>query len=97
MKSDTFSHIKEYDLEIDRLVNYIKENKCKSVAIQFPDGLKCHAHKVADELREKTGVEVIIWAGSSYGACDLAVDVQRLQCDLLVHWGHAEWKYGSTF
>jgi len=97
MKTDEFSHIKEYDLEIDRVIDYMKEHDCKSVTIQLSDGLKCHAHKIAEQIEKATGAEVIIWAGSAYGACDLAIDVKRFQCDLLVHFGHSEWKYGSTF
>lgn len=97
MVSDEFSHVKEYDLEMDRLVNYMKEHQIRSVCIQLPDGLKCHANKMADEITERTGAEVIIWGSTAYGACDLAIDVKRFQCDLLVHWGHSEWKYGSTF
>ena len=97
MLTDEFSHIKEYDLELDRVIKFIKENGCKSVAIQLPDGLKCHAHKITKAIEDATQAEVIIWAGSAYGACDLAIDVRRFNCDLLIHWGHSEWKYGSTF
>ena len=75
----------------------MKEHEIKSVCIQLPDGLKCHAHIITKQIEEATGAEVIIWAGSAYGACDLAIDVKRFQCDLLIHWGHSEWKYGTTF
>ncbi|MFQ5620492.1 MAG: diphthamide synthesis protein [Candidatus Nanoarchaeia archaeon] len=92
-----FSHVGEYDLELERVISYMKEHEIKSVCIQLPDGLKCHAHKITEEIEGATGAEVIIWAGSAYGACDLAIDAKRFQCDLLIHWGHSEWKYGSTF
>jgi len=82
-----------YDLEIEKAIAAIKEKNAKIVAIQFPDGLKPYASKIADEITEKTDAQVIIWGGSHYGACDLAVDVERLGVDLLIAWGHKEWVY----
>ena len=86
-----------YDLELERAVAKIKEHNCKVVGIQMPDGMKHHAEKIQDALEEATGADIIIWAGSCYGACDLAIDMRRLGCELLIQWGHTEWKYGSTF
>ncbi len=83
----------QYDLEIDRIVKEIKQKKAKKVCLQLPDGLKPHAKELADEIKQKTAAEIIIWAGSNFGACDLAVDVQRLGVDLLVAFGHSEWRY----
>lgn len=83
----------QYDLELPRIVKEIKAKKAKLVCLQLPDGLKPKAKEMADAIREETGAEVLIWAGSNYGACDLAIDVQRLGVDLLIHYGHSEWKY----
>ena len=82
----------EYDLELERAAEEIKKTKTKRVCIQLPDGLKQEAKKIADELKEKTGAEIIIWLGSCYGACDIPKQVEELKVDLLIQWGHSEWK-----
>ena len=87
----------DYDLELDRLIKHMLDNNIKSVCIQLPDGLKPKAKEIADQIKAHTNAEVIIWGSTAYGACDLAIDAKRLGADLLVHWGHSEWKYGSTF
>lgn len=87
----------DFDLELDRACAKIEEIGAKRVGIQVPDGLKHHSDHIQDELEKRTGCDVIIWAGSCYGACDLAIDLRRLGCDLLIQWGHTEWKYGSIF
>ena len=85
--------VESYDLELSKAIQSIKEKNAKIVAIQLPDGLKPYANKIADEIEEATKARIIIWGGSCYGACDLAVDVERLGVDLLIHWGHKEWVY----
>ncbi len=83
----------DYDLEIERIISTIKEKGYKRVCLQFPDGLKPLAKEVTDSIREETEAKVIIWAGSNFGACDLATEVQKLGVDLLIPFGHSEWVY----
>ncbi|MBW3004605.1 diphthamide synthesis protein [Candidatus Woesearchaeota archaeon] len=82
----------EYDLELEKAAEEIKKQKAKRVCVQLPDGLKPEAGKIAKELKEKTGAEIIIWLGSCYGACDIPKQVEDLKVDLLIQWGHSEWK-----
>jgi 2-(3-amino-3-carboxypropyl)histidine synthase len=82
----------EYDLELERAVDEIKKAKARRVCIQLPDGLKPMAKQIADELKSKTCAEVIIWLGSCFGACDIPKQVEGLGVDLLIQWGHSEWK-----
>lgn len=82
-----------YDLEIERIVQAIKEKEYKKVCIQLPDGLKPRAKEVADAITSQTPAQVLIWAGSNFGACDLPIEVRRLGVDLFVHFGHSEWVY----
>jgi 2-(3-amino-3-carboxypropyl)histidine synthase len=82
-----------YKLELDRAADAIAREKAKRVCIQLPDGLKPEAARIADELQAKTGAEVIIWAGSCYGACDLPLEVERLGVDMLIAFGHTQWVY----
>ena len=85
--------MESYDLELDKVIQSIKEKKANIVAIQLPDGLKQYAGTITDKIQEATKAQVIIWGGSHYGSCDLAVDVERLGVDLLIAWGHKEWVY----
>lgn len=82
----------QYDLEIEKAVAKIKEENAKLVCIQLPDGLKPYAAEIQQQLEKNTEAKVVIWAGSCYGACDAAVEAQRLGVDLLIQWGHAEWR-----
>jgi 2-(3-amino-3-carboxypropyl)histidine synthase len=82
----------QYDLEIDKAVGKIQAEKAKTVCIQLPDGLKPYADRIQERIEDKTGARVFIWAGSCYGACDVPIEVQRLGVDLLIQWGHSEWR-----
>lgn len=78
----------EYNLELERAVKEIKNKKAKTVCIQLPDGLKLKAKEIADFIEKNTKASVIIWAGSCYGSCD----VPKLDVDLLIQWGHSEFR-----
>lgn len=80
----------EYNLELERAVSEIKKQKAKVVCIQLPEGLKQKATEIADRLKKETDAKILIWAGTCYGACDVP-DLKGI--DLLIQWGHAEWKH----
>jgi 2-(3-amino-3-carboxypropyl)histidine synthase len=82
----------DYDLELDRVVSEITKAKAKRVCIQLPDGLKPRAGEITKEIESKTRSEVLIWAGSCFGACDTPQGLEKLGVDMLVQWGHAPWK-----
>jgi 2-(3-amino-3-carboxypropyl)histidine synthase len=69
------------------LVRQLRERGAKSIALQFPAGLKRRAAHCAGELTA-AGFEVIISGDPCYGACDLALDTLA-SADVLVHMGHA--------
>lgn len=73
---------------MDKVIEKIKNKKAKTVCIQLPDGLKPKADSIQKEIESKTKAKVVIWAGSCFGACD----VPKLDFDLLIQWGHSEWK-----
>ncbi len=80
----------EYDLELDKAVRLIKQEKAKNVCIQLPDGLKPKAKEIVDFISLKTAATVFIWAGSCFGACDTPNLTKEY--DLLIQWGHSPWK-----
>jgi len=80
-----------YHLDLQRIIDIIKEKKAKTVAVQIPEGLRRHAQTLVDTLEKKTGTLVMLCADPCYGACDLAADrLRRLNIDLVVHVGHTE-------
>ena len=82
----------QYNLELSRVVKEIKKQKAKLVCIQLPDGLKQHAKDIQQALEKQTNAKILIWLGSCYGACDTP-NIEKLGVDLLIQWGHSEWKY----
>jgi diphthamide biosynthesis enzyme Dph1/Dph2-like protein len=80
-----------YNLELDNVVKQINDKKAKLVCIQLPEGLKPDAPMIQNAIESKTHAQVIIWMGSCYGACDLPTEVEKLNVDLLIQWGHSSW------
>ena len=81
-----------FDLELDRAIALVKECNAKTVCVQLPDGLKPESGTIATAISEGTGARVFIWLGSCYGACDIPIEVKKLDCDLLIQWGHSEFR-----
>jgi 2-(3-amino-3-carboxypropyl)histidine synthase len=79
----------EYNFELDKAVNEIKNQKAKTVCIQLADGLKPEAKKIADFIEEKTDAKVMIYLGSCFGACD----TPNIDADLLIQFGHNEFHW----
>jgi 2-(3-amino-3-carboxypropyl)histidine synthase len=79
-----------YKLELQKVANKIKKENAKTVCIQLPDGLKPKAKEITDYLKEKTSADILIWAGSCFGACDIP-NIEHLNFDLLIQWGHSKW------
>ncbi|MBT8171966.1 diphthamide biosynthesis enzyme Dph2 [Candidatus Bathyarchaeota archaeon] len=78
-----------FDLEESKLKIEISKRNPKIVLLQFPEGLKPEATRIAN-LVEKAGALPIVSADPCYGACDLAISGARLLCaDLIIHFGHS--------
>jgi len=78
----------EYDLELDKLIQRIKEKNHKRIIIQLPDGLKRQTQNIVNEIKEKTNAEVLVWMNSCYGACDIPLGLSQLNIDLFAQFGH---------
>ena len=80
-----------YRIDLQRIIDIIKDRHVKSVAVQMPEGLRRQAQTLVEALEKKTGATVMLCADPCYGACDLASDRLRgLGIDLVVHIGHTE-------
>lgn len=80
------------DWEIQKMADEISRLKAKSVAIQFPDGLRKRMVDVAIELRKRADIRIYLWGDPCYGACDVA----DAPVDLIFHLGHAPLPYLET-
>ena len=81
-----------YDLELEKAVKDIKKADAKLVCIQLPDGLKPYADEIQKQIESKTRAKAVIWLGSCFGACDIPENLEKLGVDMLIQWGHEEWK-----
>jgi len=82
----------DYELELEKAVKEIKKADARLVCIQLPDGLKRYADEIHKEIESRTKANVIIWLGSCFGACDIPRGLENIGVDLLIQWGHEEWK-----
>jgi 2-(3-amino-3-carboxypropyl)histidine synthase len=89
----SLKHDREWDYELDRIVEKADEQDAEKVGLQFPEGLKRRSPAVADDLRERLddGVNVLISGQPCYGACDLDTYMMR-RTDVFVHFGHSPMK-----
>jgi len=86
-------HDREWDYELDRIVDAVAERDAGSVGLQFPEGLKRRGPGVVDDLREHLPPEVSVMLSGQpcYGACDLDTELMR-RTDIFVHFGHSPMK-----
>jgi 2-(3-amino-3-carboxypropyl)histidine synthase len=68
------------------LIQRLKKNGAKRVALQFPEGLKRRSVQIVADLKG-AGFDVILSGDPCYGACDIALDCLAM-ADVLVHFGH---------
>lgn len=78
---------KYYNLDLDKIVEIIKESKAEKILLQFPDGLKQYATSIVDYLERRTDVLFFIWIGSCFGACDTPIGLDK-DFQLLIQIGH---------
>ena len=83
--------MENYDLELTKAVEKIKENNAKLVCIQLPDGLKPKAKEIQQHIEKNTHASGVIWLGSCWEGCDVPIVVEKLGVDLLIQWGHSEY------
>ena len=86
--SENISASSEYDLELEKLAKKIRKDRCKTVLLQLPDGLKPKAAEIADFIEDSTKAKCLIWLGDCYGACDIPQNLQAMKVDMIVQWGH---------
>ncbi|MWV41129.1 MULTISPECIES: diphthamide biosynthesis enzyme Dph2 [Natrialba] len=86
-------HDREWNYELERIVDAIEERDASKVGLQFPEGLKRRGPSVADDLRSLVGEDVTFMLSGQpcYGACDLDTYLMK-RTDVFVHFGHSPMK-----
>ncbi|MCS5529644.1 MAG: diphthamide synthesis protein, partial [Candidatus Poseidoniales archaeon] len=88
--------MKRHDFELDELVERIKANDNRLVALQVPEGLKMQALEMMDSIEDESGAKVVLAADPCYGACDLVHDkMQMMGVELVAHMGHSQMNIDS--
>lgn len=77
-------------MQVDYIISDVKNRGARRIMLQVPEGLRMKAASIVEAI-EKEGIEVILSADPTYGACDLAdSEARQMGCDLLVHIGHSK-------
>ena len=91
-----FLDMNRHEFELDDLIERIKSNDNRLVALQVPEGLKMQALEMMDAIEEDTSARIILAADPCYGACDLVHDkMQRMGVELVAHMGHSQMNIDS--
>lgn len=76
------------NLQLESAIEQIKQANPKTILVQLPDGLKTKIPEIKQKLEKNTPAQIYFWLNSCYGACD----IPQVDVDLLLHFGHSEWK-----
>lgn len=85
-----------HDFELENLIESIKSNDNRLIALQVPEGLKMQALSMMDSIEDETAAQVVLAADPCYGACDLVHDKMRMMgVELVAHMGHSQMNIDS--
>ncbi|MBL11238.1 MAG: diphthamide biosynthesis enzyme Dph2 [Euryarchaeota archaeon] len=94
--SSDFMDLDRHDFQLDELVDRIKSNDHRLVALQVPEGLKMQALEMMDQIEDGSGAKVVLAADPCYGACDLVHDkMMAMGVELVAHMGHSQMNIDS--
>lgn len=77
-----------YNMDLDKVIRKINKKGARTVGLQFPEGLKMQAVKIAKAIESQTPATVIISGDPCFGACDVSDYKMKGSVDLIVHYGH---------
>ncbi len=87
----------QYDLELDKIRDLIQKKSYKKILIQMPEGMLDFPLKTIFDELNSLETEFILSGDPCYGVCDLGIDLAtRLECDLLIHFGHTQFGFEET-
>ncbi len=78
-----------YDINLEEVVQKIKEKNYKKILLQIPEGLKTYSLDFVSFLEKKVDAEFIVFADPCFGACDVVCsDIRDIGVDFIVQIGH---------
>ena len=77
-----------YEMDLDKVIRKINSKDAQTVGLQFPEGLKIQATKIARKIEAETDATVIISGDPCFGACDVSDYKMKGSVDLIIHYGH---------
>ncbi|RLG04589.1 MAG: diphthamide biosynthesis enzyme Dph2 [Thaumarchaeota archaeon] len=81
--------IEGYEVDVEGVKKWIRENEVKRVLVQAPPGLRGVRRKLIDEISGELDM-VFVHGGGCWGGCDLAVaHAKAVGADAIIHLGHA--------
>ncbi|MBT7938163.1 MAG: hypothetical protein HN696_03260, partial [Euryarchaeota archaeon] len=85
-----------HDFQVDDLVERLKGEDTRLVALQLPEGLKIQALELMDRIETESSAKVILAADPCYGACDLVHHKMKMMgVELVAHMGHSQMNIDS--
>ncbi len=80
-----------FDVDMDGMIELIRNNGYRKVLVQVPEGLKRGAPHMVEKLEEATNASMILDGDPCFGACDnSSVKAKALGMDALIHLGHSD-------
>ncbi len=76
-------------MDLQGAISEIRSKGCKTVGLQYPDGMRLQAIELAEEIERGAKVTAMVSAEPTFGACD----IPRMPVDLVVQIGHAPMPY----
>jgi 2-(3-amino-3-carboxypropyl)histidine synthase len=79
----------QFDFDLERIIDIIKEKHFTIVGLQFPEGFKRQAITIAGKLEEQTGAGILISGNPCFGACDIDTTLSG-KVEIMFHFGHSK-------
>jgi 2-(3-amino-3-carboxypropyl)histidine synthase len=94
MEQDTsIIKINNFSLDLSYSFDKILKLKPKRVLIQLPDGFKYSSKHILDIYNSRfPKTTFYCWLNSNFGSCDIPLGLESLNFDLIIHFGHVEWR-----
>lgn len=80
---------RDHEIELEGIVDEVRAQDPSLVGLQLPDGIRDYGPALAAWIEDETGASCVISGDPSFGACDLALQLEHVGVDLLIHFGHS--------
>lgn len=86
-------NINHFELDFGEAFGKIRAENPKRVLIQLPDGFKYNSKDILDKFKKEfPNTTFYCWLNTNFGSCDIPIGLDKLQFDLIIHFGHEQWR-----